>query len=215
MGLVFNEERHEYRDSESGLLVPSVTTILSHISSVGYSNISQSVLDYARARGSAVHLALELYDYGVPFEEQEGITPEIFGYIQAYLNFLRDYSPKWTHIEHVVHNKAANYCGTIDRAGVIDGRKCIVDLKCIASPTVENKICVCSQTWAYGYALYGAEPHDRYALYLKCSNGKPSYNLMNCAKYEEEKGFIPQQIFGHCNFLNQTIANVKVKKGKK
>lgn len=210
--LVFNEEKHEYRDSESGLLVPSVTTILSHISAVGYSNISESVLDYARARGSAVHSALELYDYGIPFEEQEEMTPEIFGYIQAYLNFLRDYSPKWTHIEHIVHNKKRNYCGTIDRAGVIDGRRCIVDLKCIASPTAENKICVCAQTWAYGQALYGSVPYDRYALYLK-SDGK--YNFFNCSKYEDEKGFIPQQVFWHCKCLNEYIANAKVKKGKK
>lgn len=203
--LNFDETRHEYF-TEEGKIIPSVTTILNHISAVGYSAVPQSTLDYARMRGSAVHEALELYDYGIPFEEQEGVTPEIVGYINAYLTFIRDYKPTWTHIEHIVYNEEQHYCGTLDRAGVINGRRAIVDIKTVASPTIENKACVCAQTSAYGETLYGDFKHDRYALYLKKDG---SYTLMDCAEFEEERGFLGWSLFYKCKSIYETLETIK------
>jgi len=202
--LTFYEDEHKYLTG-LGEEVPSVTTILGMISAPSYSRIAQATLEYAALRGRLVHEALELYDYGLPFEEQPNITPEIHGYVRAYLAFQRDYKPKWQSIEQIVHNEGRGYCGTVDRAGEIDGKYVVLDLKTNQSPTIENKICVCCQTSAYAVAL--EQPNaERYALYLK-KDGK--YNLFNCQKFEQEKDLNAWGLFHTCLVTHKEVERIK------
>lgn len=204
MNLTFYEEEHKYLN-ENGDEVPSVTTILNHIAAPSYNQIAKATLEYAAMRGRIVHEALELYDYGLPFEEQPDVTPEIHRFLVAYLRFMRDINPKWESIEQIVYAEDKGFCGTVDRAGYIDGKYSVLDIKTLQSPTVENKICVCCQTAAYAVAL-GKPDAQRYALYL-LKDG--NYRLFNCKDYEAKKELDAWGMFDTCLSMNNEVERIK------
>ena len=210
--IFFEEQTHTY--IVDGMEVPSVTTILNYMSDVEYSKVNPSVLEQAARRGSLVHEYTELMDYDAMPDEVEY---EVAGYLEAYAKFLRDYKPDWDGVEKMTYSEEFYYIGTIDRIGKIDGRKCIVDIKTLASPTKMNKFTVCSQTAAYGVAEWqDLESGDRYALYL---NKDGEYNLMDCREYEKKYGFDSFENFFACKVLYDRIQNLKnikpIRKGKK
>lgn len=202
MKLEFKEDTHQYF-KEDGTEVPSVTTILDYVTSRHYGSINQSVLERAKLRGTAVHEALEMMDYGAEVE----VESEILGFCKAYADFLNDYRPTWESIEKVAFsdNGDHSFCGTVDRAGKMNGKPCVLDIKTTSSPTKENYISVCAQTSAYAIAL-GIPNAKRYALYLK-SDG--TYRLVDCEKYEDKHGFYGGYIFLKCLELYATIKGVK------
>lgn len=194
--IFFDEQTHTYL--VNGREVPSVTEILAPLHR-SYGKVNQSVLDYAAARGTAVHEACELIDYGAEPE----IYPEIEGYVRAYLDFLQVYRPTWTHIEHIVYHDYGRYIGTLDRAGYLNGTEfAIVDIK-TSQPTKEALVSVCLQTEAYAhaYALQeGSREYnqraivggfetgmqiDRYGVFLKADG---TYRVVNCDEYEAKYG---------------------------
>jgi hypothetical protein len=120
-GLVFDEERHEYW--YDGRQLPSVTEITRFLN-VDKMTPNIAARDAAAIRGTAVHEACELIDYG----EDPEVIPEYAGYVTAYKAFLRDYQIKgWKGIELPMTN--GSYAGTLDRWGMVDGVESIVDLK--------------------------------------------------------------------------------------
>ena len=104
--IVFDEVEHIYL--VDGVEVPSVTTILQPLANRAYSSVNPSVLEYARNRGSAVHEALELYDLGAGLEA----SPEIEGYVKAYLEWEQIYKPSWVGVEQIVYSVGDKYIGT-------------------------------------------------------------------------------------------------------
>lgn len=202
MKLEFKEDTHQYFD-EDGNEVPSVTTILDYVTARHYGKINPSVLERAKLRGTAVHEALEMLDYG----GEAVVDGEIEGFCKAYAEFLNDYRPTWEHIEKVAFsdNGGYSFCGTVDRAGVMNGKPTVLDIKTTSSPTKENYISVCAQTSAYAIAL-GIPDAKRYALYLK-SDG--TYRLVDCDKYEDKHGFCGAYIFLKCLELYTTLKGVR------
>lgn len=178
--IFFDEQTHTYL--VDGKNVSSVTEILAPLHR-SYGKVNQSVLDYAAARGTAVHEACELIDYGAEPE----VYPEIEGYVRAYLDFLQVYRPRWTHIEHIVYHDYGRYIGTLDRAGYLNGTEfAIVDIK-TSQPTKEALVSVCLQTYAYKMALQNQEPQyadipiSRYGLFLKADG---NFRIVSCDEYE-------------------------------
>ena len=206
--ILFFDESHTYLvDGEE---VPSVTTILNYMSDVEYRGISPAVLDQAAKRGTLVHEYTELLDYDALPDE---IEYEVVGYIKAYADFLRDYKPDWLLIETPVYSEHHGYAGTVDRFGIIDGKKSVVDIKTVASPTKMQKFTVSSQTSAYEMAIAETyrpgetrRPDRRYALYL----GKDGdYNLVDLNEYDEKYGYDSWHIFKKCLDFYKVIQILK------
>jgi hypothetical protein len=153
-----------------GKRVLSVTRVLSLADLVDYSAINESVLEAARVRGNDVHAWLHGVDTGV----LEGLQPDprIRGYVEGYFRFRDDKRFEVTQVEQVVLNPTYMYAGTLDRTGVMDGSKYLLDLKCVATVQKESAL----QTAGYGACL--EEPHKRAVLQLM-PNGKYRFHPYN------------------------------------
>ena len=206
--LTFKEETHQYFD-EHGDEVPSVTTILNYLTADHYKSINPAVLARASAKGTAVHEMCEDIDLGIEGQYES----EIIGYGKGYVEFLRDYAPKWEAVEKTVFEPYDRYCGRLDRLGVIDGYLTVVDIKTTSNPTKENYMSLCCQTSAYAFALerFG-EPIKRYGLFLKPDG---DYKLFDCEAYEKKYQFDSWQLFKNCLILYWDIKLIKDRKGLK
>lgn len=120
--LTFDEATHTY--TLDGIQLPSVTEV-TRFCAYDYKSDRPWLAEAAAIRGTAVHEACALIDYGEDPEE----TPEIAGYLKAYRRFLADYKPEWKLIEHPIGSILLGYAGTLDRFGTIDGAPAILDIK--------------------------------------------------------------------------------------
>jgi hypothetical protein len=115
----YDPEKHRY--SVEGADFVSVTTVTRMLSNWPSGN------DYNMTRGSAVHSACEFDDLGDLNEST--VDPVILPYLEAYRQFKTDHDCLWTNIETPMVNLANKYAGRPDRIGVVDRKRCIVDLK--------------------------------------------------------------------------------------
>lgn len=119
----FHEASHTY--TLDGVDLPSVTHICRFLA-YDYKSDKPWLAEAAAQRGTAVHEACALIDYGEEPEE----SAQIAGYLKAYRRFLKDYRPDWELIEHPMGTLELGYAGTLDRYGTLyDGRTCILDIK--------------------------------------------------------------------------------------
>ena len=203
--IVFDPDTHEYIvDGKTDY--PSVTTILGYITQAEYEQINPSILDYAKRRGALVHEVCEAFD--LDFEPEIWYN-EVTNYVNAYRDFMRDYRCRWEQIENIVISQKYHFIGTLDRAGIIDGKQCVVDIKTIDSPTKLNKFSVCCQTAAYAIAreeMYGVKTDKRFAVYLK-KNG--DYSLFDCGLYELKYGIDAFEIFHKCLAFYNSMDQLK------
>ena len=191
----FDEEKHLY--TVDGVKMPSVTEILSPLTAKHYGEISKETLRLAADRGTAVHEACELLDYGF---EPEDIPAEWMGYVDAYAAFLNDYRPKWYGIEEMVYSPEDGYCGRVDRYGLIDGKMSVLDIKTTTSPTRANYMSGACQTVAYGNALQSVK--KGFLLYLKKDG---DYRLVDTGKWSEKHDFDAEKVWQIClDLYNET-----------
>lgn len=125
--LLFFDTTHTY--TIGGEVIPSVSEICRFMSREIYTDIQQFTLDRAAERGTRVHKALEILDLYGKAEISEDIEP----YIRAYLQFRKDHEVSWDKIEWATHHPDNLYAGTLDRYGIVDGKRAIVDFKAIAT----------------------------------------------------------------------------------
>lgn len=121
----FDEATHTY--TLDGVELPSVTHIIRYLAVDKANNADPNMALIARERGSAVHEATVMYDYSG--EIPDDFPAEYAGYMEAYIQFCRDYRPKWELIEHKMGNATLRFAGTLDRFGVVDDKLCILDIK--------------------------------------------------------------------------------------
>ena len=200
MNIEFDSDNHIY--TVDGRRVPSVTDICSPITDEHYGSINSAILEMASRRGTAVHEATELMDFGELPEDD----PEIEGYINAYLDFLLDYQPKWNYIEWIGYNDELNYCGTIDRAGTVGNEFWVMDIKTTASPNRANYIATCCQTRAYAMMLEAEQSCKRKILYLKKDG---SYRIVDCEDKEAELALDSFYLFTKLCQIKNYISKVK------
>lgn len=215
MTIDFDADKHEY--SVNGVRIPSVSEILSPLSAERYGELNPWVVKAAAARGTAVHEACELLDYGCDPEEDA----EIDGYVSAYVLFLCEHDVEWQDIEKVVaYIRAAGelplYCGTIDRYGTLDGNKALLDIKTYASLTTDAQLTASCQTALYRDAIEGrgGSVDKRYILHLRKDG---TYRLVDLDKWDNERGFSSRDtawmLWNIWN--NKDKAKKTVRKGKK
>jgi hypothetical protein len=158
--LLFFDEGHKY--TLDGEELPSVSELCRFLSREIYCEITQYKLDNAAERGTAVHKATEILDKYGTVDVQDDILP----YLQAYLTFRKEHEVEWSKIECALHHPEDRYAGTIDRYGLLDGKKAIVDMK--STYTVHKPLCAASLN-LYRRALQanGIEVEVLYILHLK------------------------------------------------
>lgn len=158
--LLFFDEGHKY--TLDGEELPSVSELCRFLSREIYGEITQYKLDNAAERGTAVHKATEILDKYGTVDVQDDILP----YLQAYLTFRKEHEVEWSKIEYALHHPEDRYAGTIDRFGMLDGKKALVDLK--STYTVHKPLCAASLN-LYRRALQanGIEVEVLYILHLK------------------------------------------------
>jgi hypothetical protein len=145
MVLTFDEATHIYKIND--VQAPSVTQTVDLLTAGKYSS-GDVLMAQARRRGARVHEICELIDYGAIPDE---IEPELVGYVKAYLAFLRDYNPTWTHVEHIMFHSLLGYAGTEDRRGLIAGKVTNVDIKTTESMDRVSKIALACQLAGYEF----------------------------------------------------------------
>lgn len=122
-GLVFDEDRHEYR--MDGRLVESVTRVLSVAHS--FDGVPKSILEPAQQRGTAAHLACEFDDQGDL--DEESLSPQLDALLQGWRKFRKDFRPRWLGIESRLYHRTLGYAGTADRFADIGGKVWCIDIK--------------------------------------------------------------------------------------
>lgn len=134
--------------------MPHVTDLLKDAGLIDTTFMSE----YARDRGTAVHLASALYHENDL--DEDSLDPAVNVYLEAYKRFLRIIRPTDIGCELPLLNAELGYCGTADRHWKIQGRQAITDIKCGAKSPWH-------QLQTAGYAGCYKIPLARFALYLK------------------------------------------------
>lgn len=135
--LKFYDDGHIYE--YNGKVIPSVSELLRFMSREVYGDVNKFLLDQAAERGTAVHSATQALDETGSVE----CTDDIAGYIEAYAQFHREHDVSWQYIEKPVAHPSLMYAGTIDRAGLVDGKSAVVDIKtnsAIKKPMVKAQL---------------------------------------------------------------------------
>lgn len=176
MTITFDEKTHTYE--VDGKKYPSVTQILDLLSYEEFGKIDKSVLENASKRGTAIHEATEALDLGSVADVDGETEP----YVQAYMDFCRDYKPNYFGIEEVVANTQQGYCGTIDRYGKMGETEFVLDIKTVASPNRLTYIKVALQTYLYSLCVDYENP-KLFALFLRKDG---TYRLLNCTQWWRE-----------------------------
>jgi len=122
----FDSELHQYTDSETGVIIPSVTQILTESGIIN----NKFYTTEARDRGSAVHELCERYIKGIRYDA-EGRFLASLEYVNAFALWCQDKKPyaikTECRINHAINGK--RYCGTFDLLAVIAGKRTLIDIK--------------------------------------------------------------------------------------
>lgn len=162
----FDAAAHTYR--VDGRAVPHVTAITDTL--IDFGGIAPAVLETARDRGTAVHLACQYHDEGGV--DESSLDPALIGYLAGYRAFLAESGARWDAIEKRVYSGKFRYAGTLDRVGTIKGKRSrvsvLVDIKAVA----QIQPAVGPQTAAYLQAYRETFPEKpklfgRFALQLR------------------------------------------------
>lgn len=192
--LLFFDEDHRY--TLDGEELPSVSELCRFLSREIYGNIAQFRLDNAAQRGNAVHKACEVLDKFGSVDVQDDILP----YVQAYLLFRKEHDVHWEKVEWAGHHPSDRYAGTIDRSGVLDGKRSILDIK--TSYTVHRPLCA-AQLNLYRRILEAHEGFQADALYILHLKKDATYQLLPF----EADDTLPEALL--------TLHNTLKKKGRK
>lgn len=155
-----DEATHTY--TVDGVVFPSVTQVLDPLNS--FDRVPAHRLAFARKRGRAVHLATQYFDEGDL--DLDTLDPILVPYVQAWERYLDESGFEVHAIEQKVHCPTWGYAGMLDRAGKINGDRCVIDIKVTADLSPITAL----QTAAYE-AAYRTDkrrrPYRRFAVRLK------------------------------------------------
>lgn len=207
-----NEEdgKHEYY--VNGELKESVSDLLDFIDCKTLKFIPPRYLVEAGERGTRIHRATEDYEFerdsfdwdDFMGEEQE--NADIYNYIIAYANFIKEHPSIPVGIELSLYSEEFNVCGTLDRLRHINGKLAVVDTKSAKTiGTLRSQL----QLFAY-YKMArenGFAVEETYILQLK-DNG--TYDLIPVDIFEPEV----EETFRWLVKLNNKIKNDKKLKGE-
>lgn len=220
MKIDFNAEKHEY--SVGGVKIPSVSEILAPLSADRYADLNPWMLKVAAERGTAVHEATQLMDYGFTPEDDAELNP----YLLAYQTFLCEHEVEWSMIEQIVWwaryaDELPLYCGTVDRCGKVDGVQYVVDIKTYASMSTDALLSASCQTQLYADAIIEGiidimpvVELRRAVLHLRKDG---SYRFIDLAEFDKKRGFDSKAVAWRCYEIHHDLTEARKnrKRGKK
>lgn len=197
----FDEATHTY--TLDGVELPSVTQIIRYLAVDKANNADPNMALIARERGSAVHEATVVYDYSG--EIPDDFPAEYAPYLEAYVQFVRDYKPKWILTEHAMGSNVMGmgYAGTLDRFGLIDGEFSLLDIKTsykVDIPSLSAQLAAYSKLLREEQPTYSENKVNLYGLQLM-RNGK--YRLYKC------DGFKGAMLFVDCRNIYKITEQMK------
>jgi hypothetical protein len=178
--LTFDESSHRYR--WNGEPVPNVTSVLAPL--VNYNKVPWQTLERARQEGVAIHKTIELY---LLCDLDENTLPDwLRPRLDAFKRFERESGFGATSPEQRVFHPAHQYAGTLDAVGMMNGERCIIDIKrsLFAGPVIGLQTAAYQEAANAQHSRKGASRiKRRYALLLN-ANGK--YKLQ---EYDDKNDF--------------------------
>lgn len=169
--LTFDPETHSY--TLYGEPVPSVTQVLRYLNADAYAGVNPDVLRLAAERGTRIHEACT----DVDFDPDAMIDADIEPYVSAYAAFKRDHGIKdWEAYERMGWASVMGqmpFAGTVDRIGVLDGERTIIDLKTGQVPKA-TRFRYWAQLWGYS-RIFGGEDVPNLAILQLKKDGKYSF----------------------------------------
>lgn len=108
-----------------GERLPCVSDLCRFLHREIYNDAPLWQMEAAADRGTKVHAATEALDRTRRAEIEDDYLP----YLQAYARFLKEHDVQWELIEHPDYHPAHRYAGTIDRYGLVDEFKTLLDIK--------------------------------------------------------------------------------------
>jgi hypothetical protein len=118
-----------------GKRIPCVSDLCRFLHREIYKEAPIWQLEAAADRGTKVHAATEVLDK----TGQAEIEDEYLPYLQAYAKFRQEHDVHWELIEYADYHPELRYAGTIDRYGLVDGIKTLMDIK--TTYTVYRSLC--------------------------------------------------------------------------
>jgi len=127
-------------------------------------------VEWGRARGSAVHRAIELWEASAL--DTARLHPDVEGPFQSYLKFKMDTGYTADAVEKPICHATLRYRGTLDSQGVYKGDMAILDFKCAKQPDLEA---AAYQLGAYALAEQNGKPFPlpRYVIQLGEDSWRP------------------------------------------
>lgn len=121
--LEFDRNCHLFR--LDGRLIPSITQAMLSAGLIDTTWFSE----YARDRGSAIHLATAYFDLGVL--DADYLDGAQAGYLEAWDLCCREHGCRWVEggIEQIVYSVPLQLAGIIDRNGFWEGDPAVVEIK--------------------------------------------------------------------------------------
>jgi hypothetical protein len=124
--LTFDAMQHRY--TLDGEPLRSVTGILRDSGLIDFSHIPAATLETARARGSAVHHAVQYFNEGdLDIGAFRHDFPECAGYLTAWDRFRHERAFEPLINERRVASRIHRVAGTLDCLGVLDGHGALLD----------------------------------------------------------------------------------------
>ena len=118
-----------------GERIPCVSDLCRFLHREIYKDAPLWQLEAAADRGTKVHAATEALDKTGRAEIQDEYLP----YLQAYVKFRQEHDVQWELIEYADYHPELRYAGTIDRYGLVDGIRTLLDIK--NTHTVYKPLC--------------------------------------------------------------------------
>ncbi|MEM5294208.1 hypothetical protein VSR82_07680 [Burkholderia sp. JPY481] len=141
--------------------VPSVTQTLAPL--VDYSAVPANVLKRAQDLGTAVHKMTELYD--LDDLDMDNLSDELLPYLTAWIKFRAETGFVPELIEKRFYHPALGFAGTLDRTGLVSGRRSVIDIKKMLrlEPVVGVQLAAYKELCIKN----GVDVQDRYGLGLR------------------------------------------------
>ena len=121
--LQFFDKGHVYM--LDGERIPCVSDLCRFLHREIYKDAPLWQLEAAADRGTKVHATTEALDRTGRAEIEDDYLP----YLEAYALFRKEHDAQWELIEHPDYHPAHRYAGTIDRYGMVDGFRTLLDIK--------------------------------------------------------------------------------------
>lgn len=157
--LIFDPVEHSY--TVGAQRVPGVTAVLSPL--VDFSMVPKAVLERAQQLGTAVHRMTELFD--LDDLDEDSLSDELLPFLTAWRKFRAETGFVPELIEQRFHHPALRFAGTLDRTGLIGGRRAVIDIKKMLrlGPVIGIQLAAYQELCR----VNGVEVLDRYGLGLR------------------------------------------------